>query len=55
MAQQRKNVRNEEGIAQYTKYWQSDSAKDTAEHSANRLDQYKDVVNAYYDLSLIHI
>ena len=49
MSQQRKNVRNEEGIAQYTKYWQSDSAKDTAEHSANRLDQYKDVVNAYYD------
>lgn len=43
------DLRNKEGIADYTKFWQSDSAKDTNVDNANRLDQYASVVNGYYD------
>ncbi|WFD30485.1 sterol 24-C-methyltransferase [Malassezia sp. CBS 17886] len=43
------NLRNREGIANYTKFWKSDSAKDTNEDQASRVDQYTSVVNSYYD------
>lgn len=42
-------LRNNEGIADYTKFWQSDSRKDSETDQANRLDQYTSVVNGYYD------
>ena len=43
------NLRNNEGIANYTKFWQADSKNDTETDKANRLDQYTSVVNSYYD------
>ena len=42
-------LRNKQGIADYTKYWNPDSTKDTDKDQSARLDQYTDVVNAYYD------
>lgn len=43
------DVRNRNGIAAYTKHWQTDSSKDTEEHTKDRLEKYTDVVNGYYD------
>ena len=42
-------LRNKSGIEGYTKFWKSDSAKDTQKDQAQRLEQYTDVVNGYYD------
>ncbi len=42
-------VRNKEGIANYTKFWQKDSKNDTETDMANRLSEYTSVVNGYYD------
>ena len=42
------NLRNNEGIANYTKFWQEDAKNDSGVDTANRLDQYT-------SLSLIHI
>ncbi|KAE8207776.1 hypothetical protein CF327_g7258 [Tilletia walkeri] len=44
-----KDVRNMDGIANYNNFWQKDSKNDSATDTANRLDQYTDVVNSYYD------
>ncbi|PWN54210.1 putative delta(24)-sterol c-methyltransferase [Violaceomyces palustris] len=43
------DLRNKEGIANYTKFWQKDSANDTSTDMANRLSEYTSVVNGYYD------
>ncbi|WFD00526.1 sterol 24-C-methyltransferase [Malassezia yamatoensis] len=42
-------LRDKSGIADYTKFWQSDSKKDSEVDQKNRLDQYTSVVNGYYD------
>lgn len=42
-------LRNRQGIADYTKFWNADSTKDSEKDQAARLDQYSNVVNAYYD------
>lgn len=54
LTHQKKNgdVRNRNGIANYTKHWNKDSAKDTAENTEQRKAVYTDVVNGYYDGSL---
>ncbi|SPO26663.1 probable delta(24)-sterol c-methyltransferase (erg6) [Ustilago trichophora] len=49
MAPTATNVRNNEGIANYTKFWQKDSKDDSATDMANRLSEYTSVVNGYYD------
>ncbi|EPQ26966.1 uncharacterized protein PFL1_05601 [Pseudozyma flocculosa PF-1] len=49
MAPTAQNVRNNEGIANYTKFWQKDSKDDTSTDMANRLTEYTSVVNGYYD------
>ncbi|CAE7102344.1 unnamed protein product [Rhizoctonia solani] len=36
-------------VANYTAFWDDDSAKDGDAHKANRLENYKDVINGYYD------
>ncbi|CAE6467754.1 unnamed protein product [Rhizoctonia solani] len=36
-------------VANYTAFWDDDSAKDGDVHTANRIDNYKDVINGYYD------
>lgn len=38
------DVRNRAGIANYTKHWNADSAKDTAEQMDARKESYTDVV-----------
>ena len=43
------DARNNEGIANYTKFWQKDSKDDSATDMANRLSEYTSVVNGYYD------
>lgn len=43
------DVRNKSGIANYTKHWNADSSKDTAEQMEARKQSYTDVVNGYYD------
>jgi len=43
------DVRNRAGIANYTKHWNADSTKDTAEQMDARKTSYTDVVNGYYD------
>jgi len=42
-------LRNKQGIEGYTKFWKADSAKDTQKDQSQRLEQYTDVVNGYYD------
>lgn len=49
MAPTATDVRNNEGIANYTKFWQKDSKDDSATDMANRLSEYTSVVNGYYD------
>ena len=39
------DVRNRAGIANYTKHWNADSTKDTAEQMDARKTSYTDVVN----------
>lgn len=39
------NVRNNEGIANYTKFWQKDSKDDSETDTANRLAEYTSVIN----------
>ncbi|CAE6433126.1 unnamed protein product [Rhizoctonia solani] len=36
-------------VANYTAFWDGDSAKDGDVHKANRVENYKDVINGYYD------
>jgi len=36
-------------ITNYTKFFEEDSKNDTEEHKKNRLENYTDVVNGYYD------
>ncbi|CAE6487667.1 unnamed protein product [Rhizoctonia solani] len=36
-------------VANYTAFWDNDSAKDGDAHKDNRLENYKDVINGYYD------
>lgn len=43
------DARSEARVSNYTKFWQKDSAKDGNDDRANRLEQYTDVVNGYYD------
>ncbi|PKI84803.1 Erg6p [Malassezia vespertilionis] len=43
------NLRNNEGIANYNKFWQANSTNDSKVDMDNRLDQYTTVVNSYYD------
>ena len=45
MAPSATNVRNNDGIANYTKFWQKDSKDDSATDMANRLNEYTSVVN----------
>jgi len=49
MKQSNGDVRNKSGIANYTKHWNADSSKDTAEQMEARKTSYTDVVNGYYD------
>ncbi|SPC64361.1 probable delta(24)-sterol c-methyltransferase (erg6) [Ustilago sp. UG-2017b] len=49
MAPAATDVRNNDGIANYTKFWQKDSKDDSATDMANRLSEYTSVVNGYYD------
>lgn len=49
MAPTATNVRNNEGIANYTKFWQKDSKDDSETDMQNRLSEYTSVVNGYYD------
>ncbi|KAL7423949.1 Delta(24)-sterol C-methyltransferase [Cryptotrichosporon argae] len=42
-------TRSESRVSNYTKFWQKESAKDGEADLANRLDQYTDLVNGYYD------
>jgi sterol 24-C-methyltransferase len=37
--------RVERRIENYTKHWQKDTSKESAEHNANRLESYTEVVN----------
>lgn len=49
------DVRNRAGIANYTKHWNADSAKDTAEQMDARKESYTDVVvrcSLFFFLSL---
>ncbi|MCO5599933.1 hypothetical protein L7F22_054040 [Adiantum nelumboides] len=43
------NVRNLDGISNYTKFWQKDSKTDSQTDTDNRLSEYTSVVNGYYD------
>lgn len=43
------DLRNLKGIENYTKFWDKDSAKDTADDTEGRKAVYTDVVNSYYD------
>lgn len=38
-------VRSDERVTNYTKFWQKDSAKDNEEHRAIRFDKYTELVN----------
>ena len=42
-------LRNKQGIEDYTKFWDKNAAKDVETEQSKRKDQYTDVVNAYYD------
>lgn len=44
LKQQNGDVRNRAGMANYTKHWNADSAKDTAEQMEARKKSYTDVV-----------
>ncbi|ORY88396.1 delta-sterol C-methyltransferase [Leucosporidium creatinivorum] len=43
------DLRNRAGIANYTKHWEKDLSKETAEDAQARKDVYAEVVNGYYD------
>ncbi|KAF8754524.1 putativecycloartenol-C-24-methyltransferase 1 [Rhizoctonia solani] len=36
-------------VANYTAFWDKDAAHDGEEHKANRVENYQDVINGYYD------
>ena len=42
-------VRSDERVTNYVKFWQKDAAKDNEEHRAIRFDKYTDVVNGTRD------
>jgi sterol 24-C-methyltransferase len=48
-------LREEERVNKYTKYWEKDSAQDNETHRANRLEDYKDVVNGEFYASIADI
>ncbi|KII86775.1 hypothetical protein PLICRDRAFT_114226 [Plicaturopsis crispa FD-325 SS-3] len=41
--------RQEKRIGNYTDFWQKDISKDTTVEKSNRVDNYTDVINGYYD------
>jgi len=43
------DAKNRSGLEAYTKHWHADSSKDSSAHQTERLDNYTDVVNGYYD------
>ena len=43
------DVRNHNGIANYSKNWHEDAAQDLKDRTEDRLKRYTDVVNGYYD------
>ncbi|PWN45133.1 hypothetical protein IE81DRAFT_320745 [Ceraceosorus guamensis] len=49
MAPTATNVRNLDGIKNYTAFWQKDSKTDSKTDQDNRLSEYTSVVNGYYD------
>ncbi|CEH18676.1 sterol 24-c-methyltransferase [Ceraceosorus bombacis] len=49
MAPTASNVRNLDGIKNYTAFWQKDSKTDSKTDQENRLSEYTSVVNGYYD------
>ncbi|EGG12362.1 uncharacterized protein MELLADRAFT_41694 [Melampsora larici-populina 98AG31] len=46
---QRKSVKDSNGIANYTKFWKSDSNQDNQSDHQKRIDEYENVTNSYYD------
>lgn len=43
------DARSESRVSNYNKFWNKDSAKDGDADRENRLSQYTDLVNGYYD------
>ncbi|WVW83092.1 hypothetical protein I302_105110 [Kwoniella bestiolae CBS 10118] len=43
------DARSANRVTNYNKFWEQKSANDNETHRANRLDQYTEVVNGYYD------
>lgn len=43
------DARSEARVSNYTKFWKKDSAQDGESDRENRLSQYTDLVNGYYD------
>lgn len=43
------DARSESRVSNYTKFWKKDSAHDGESDRENRLSQYTDLVNGYYD------
>lgn len=43
------DARSESRVSNYTKFWKKDSAQDGDADRENRLEQYTDLVNGYYD------
>ncbi|KAF8714552.1 putativecycloartenol-C-24-methyltransferase 1, partial [Rhizoctonia solani] len=41
--------RSKSRVANYTAFWGKDAAHDGEEHKANRVENYQDVINGYYD------
>ncbi|KAG8750920.1 Delta(24)-sterol C-methyltransferase, partial [Ceratobasidium sp. 423] len=41
--------RSKSRVANYTAFWDKDAAHDGKEHKANRVENYQDVINGYYD------
>lgn len=44
------NVRNLDGISNYTKFWQKDSQNDSKTDTDNRLSEYTSVVNGAFEV-----
>ncbi|KAH8829486.1 delta-sterol C-methyltransferase [Flagelloscypha sp. PMI_526] len=44
-----KDGRVTDRVDNYVKFWQKDKSKESAEDNSNRLENYTDVVNGYYD------
>ncbi|CEL53582.1 sterol 24-C-methyltransferase [Rhizoctonia solani AG-1 IB] len=41
--------RSKSRVANYTAFWDKDAAHDGDDHKANRVENYQDVINGYYD------